>query len=334
MEVHVFMYSLSIICKVLFMVIYLSAFILFVAVDAVKAFKKREHWVPGKALVLSALTINVLAFVDTTTNYSTSDQFEELSLLLHDQLLIDGGRLSICVFIGYLLPGMVGSRSENDLRLIAAFALGLFGQILTEVRNVFHDKKIFKGYIRERTQETFFHWFILSTSVFFVSFIFLIFASCSTVLAGYTIRSILSKRIPVILGGDEMMVRGGEDPENQSTKDLKTCWNDFETEIFKSWIVARASQPNYVISRSVVNSAAAQVVSLCVILSILKTRWLHGNYDKTLHYLTNDKQLILLFELCAMCGFFLVGWAVICCRWITTLIYFTKLTNYIDASTR
>ncbi|XP_057840108.2 uncharacterized protein LOC131050000 isoform X2 [Cryptomeria japonica] len=324
MEVHMLLKSLAFICRGLFMVIYLSAFTLFVAVDAVKAFNKREHWVPGKALVLSALTISVLNFVDTTTNNSASDAMEKLSFLLHKQLLIDGGRLSICVFIGYILPGMVGSRSGYDLRLIAAFAICLFGQILSELHNLYDDKKTFKNYIRKRVHETYFHSFILSSSVFSVSIIFLICASCTTVFAGYTIRRILSKRIPVILGGDEMMVGGSGDPEIQSSKDSKKSWNDFEEEIFKSWFVARVSQPNYVISRSVVNSASALVVSLCVILALVKTKWLHGNYHQTLRYLLNGNQL-LLFELCAMFGFFLVGWAVICCRWITALIYFPKL---------
>ena len=61
----------------------------------------------------SALTISALKFVDVTTNDIESGPLKWLKYLLHEKLLIDGGRLDTYVSIAYFLLGMVASRSER-----------------------------------------------------------------------------------------------------------------------------------------------------------------------------------------------------------------------------
>jgi hypothetical protein len=73
-------------------------FITLVLLDVWKAFRRKASWIPGKALALSALTIQLLLFsdhLDVSITSSNHLQNMQLILLVEEQLLIDSRRVMI-----------------------------------------------------------------------------------------------------------------------------------------------------------------------------------------------------------------------------------------------
>ncbi|GLJ14461.1 hypothetical protein SUGI_0233820 [Cryptomeria japonica] len=294
----------------------LAYFIYLIQSDAQKAYKKRAHWIPGNAFILSALTIQVLSYLDTSTvNISDKPNYKEMILLLGNHLLIESQRLIICVFMGYLLPGMARPGSGGQWGDISALAITLITDITTELYFLHESKDLFRLLTNRKTvQKTDYNsnfdmaaefekqpsirtWFMVSSVGILVSVIFLILFLVCAIVAGNTIRGILSQRISAALSSEKT--------EN-SWK-----WKWVEEEVFKSWIVARTCRPEYVIARSVLSSGAGMVVTLRIILSILKFNFVQ--YKSVL--LLNDgldelRKARLVFQY----AFVLVGWTVVCWR--------------------
>jgi hypothetical protein len=70
----------------------------------------RVIWILRRALVLSAFIIQLLSFTDYShiSVYlgNTYKKKEVVAVLVKNQLVIDSGRLMMCVFMAYFLPGM------------------------------------------------------------------------------------------------------------------------------------------------------------------------------------------------------------------------------------
>lgn len=86
-------------------------FTFFLSLNAWKAFKRRAHWIAGQLMVLNALTIQIFyLIVHFNPNVKSKDIYVrnvQIQLLMEDQVLTDCRRVMICVFITYLILGMV-----------------------------------------------------------------------------------------------------------------------------------------------------------------------------------------------------------------------------------
>ena len=90
-------------------------FIIFVGLDIREAYKKGVHWVPGRALILNVLTIQIMVFVE-----QQSDQALLGQNLNYEKTSADGGvdkdnfimihttRVMLCVLVALFLPGLAG----------------------------------------------------------------------------------------------------------------------------------------------------------------------------------------------------------------------------------
>ncbi|GLJ14462.1 hypothetical protein SUGI_0233850 [Cryptomeria japonica] len=305
----------------------LAYFIYLIKSDAQQAYRKGAHWLPGNAFILSAFTIQLLSYLDmSTVNISDKPSYSEMILLLGNHLLIESQRLIICVFMGYLLPGMARHGSGGQWGDISALTISLITDITSELFFLHKSKDLFRLLTEQKTvqkidygyqyemaeqfkqQPSIRAWFMVSSVGILVSVIFLILFLVCAILAGNTIRGVLSQRILASL----------------PSKETEKSWKGFEEEVLRSWIVARACRPEYVIARSVLSSAAGMVVTLRIILSLLKFSYVQYKSVILRHDgLDELRKVRLVFQWV----FVLIGWIAICWRWMTAVIYFPRLKN-------
>ncbi|GLJ06601.1 hypothetical protein SUGI_0042810 [Cryptomeria japonica] len=301
-------------CGMSFGLFYFTCLILLDIWNAIKS-KPRTWWIPGKALILSALSIQVLSYLDySNISFSDTPNHTDIAKLLGNQLVIDSGRLVICVFIGYLLPGMATRGSARASSDIVALVVSLFTAIISELFYVHKAGnvilKVDYNYVYDFFDQWQHNpkikiWFIVSSSVFLVAIVLLILLLVSAILAGKTVRCMLKQRINSAISLNK-------------PHQAKECWEKFEDEVLKSWLLCRAAQPQYVIARSVLSSSTGLVVSICIVLFIAKTLKLRSNiihYDDGLDWLRHTT-----FGL--QCLFVALGGLVIFRRWFRAVIYF------------
>jgi hypothetical protein len=281
----------SCVCAVLFLILLLW--------DVYKALKRRALWTPGVALVLSALTIQMLGLIDFwDIRYKDQKQDknkEAADLLREDQLVIDCRRLMICVFIGYLLPGMVRSGWFRVWSDIGGLVLAVLLHMLFELYFVW---KFIPG--PSKQSESF--WFFVSGTTLFTSTVLLLLLLSCAVLAGKTIRKLISLKVPVALSCC-------------NSPEKRVCDN-IGDHVLKCWIVVRASQPDYVMARSVFSPLAGLVVTVSVVIFVVK--WI------CIHLPRRDYDIVHRITVGIEFAFVLVGWIVILFRWLTAVIYFPR----------
>ncbi|GLJ27022.1 hypothetical protein SUGI_0529710 [Cryptomeria japonica] len=279
--------------------------------DARKAYKKREHWVPGKALVLSALTIQLITlFNGQSTSLRDSDfsSYEgpitpELltDSLKNDLLMIRIGRVMICVFVAYLLPGMARAASKNYRTRLVALLLTISFQSVSEIYGM--NARRNKEYLTNGKAAG--SSFTLSTITVLGSIaLLLLILSCAT-FASKSIHDLISQKIPLIL-------------KNPVVTDYGS-WQSVEDKVLHSWIATRICNPEYIIARSELIAAAGVIVTVCIGASIAgwimegTTKHFRSRFD-WLKYTTIGLQ----------CLFILIGWAVVCWRWVTAVVYYGR----------
>ncbi|GLJ06602.1 hypothetical protein SUGI_0042820 [Cryptomeria japonica] len=272
--------------------------------------KPRTWWIPGKALILSALSIQVLSYLDySNIRFSDVPNAQGVAKLLGNQLVIDSGRLVICVFIGYLLPGMATRGSAEASADIVALVVSLFAAITSELFYVYKAEKEdytniydFLSEFSDNPQKV---WFIASSSVFLLAILLLILFLVSAILAGKTVRCMLKQRIISALSFNNL--HQGEE-----------CWEKFDDEVLKQWLLCRAAQPQYVIARSVLSSSTGLAVTICIVLFVAKTLKLGSNILHLHDGLDWLRHTIFVLQ----CFFLLLGGWVIFRRWFMAVIYF------------
>ena len=279
----------SCICAVVFLILLLW--------DVCRALKRRAHWTPGVALVLSALTIQMVGLIDFwDMRYKDHNQekLEDVSILLtEDQLILDCRRLMMCVFIGYLFPGMVRSGWTCVWSDVGGLVLAVVLHMVLELYFVWK-------FNRTKQSESF--WFLVSGTTLFISSVLLLLLLSCAVLAGKTIRKIISKKVPLAVSYCSF-------PE-------KRLCDNIGDHVLKCWIVVRASQPDYVMARSVFTSLAGLVVTVSGLIFVVKWNCIHlprHNYDM-MHRITVGIEF----------SFVLVGWIVIFFRWVIAVMYFPR----------
>lgn len=286
-------------------------FTILLSLDAYKAFKRKAHWIPSESLVLSALIIQLLTFIDNfNLNVHSNDQHvknNQIYNLIANPLRFNIRRVMICIFISYLLPGVVHSGLRTVWSDIGALALTVLWDMTYEVYFLLK-------LIKEETPSTSNirlwrlctscrMWFTVSYFTLFTALVWLVVLLTCAVIAGKSIRNIISQKVPLALSCCSNY------PEKQE------CHN-IENHVLKCWVVSRASQPDYIMARSVFISFAGLVSTVCFVLLVATCAWEFSLF------LTLDivGYLIYLVRLI----FILIGWIVVLYRWFTAVMYFPR----------
>lgn len=292
-------------------------FIYLIGADTLKALKKRAFWIPGDALVVSALTIQVLNLLDGHSNI-LKELLDGQPLngedVKNNLFMIHTSRVMLCVLLAYLLPGMARPGSEDDSwNQLAALGLSIFLHISSELFSV--NKRLSESGLY-LVSSYFYFWphakkvtrgsFIVSGVIISLSLIWLIALLSSAIIANKGIRDIIRQKIPKILA--------------RQSNDTENSWPAVEQQVFRSWIVARACYPEYIIARSVLATSAALAVTICIISSIIG--WLVQGpivilFDSAASWL---KFITTYLEVV----FILIGWAIISWRWLTSVAYYGR----------
>ena len=87
--------------------------------------------------------------------------------------------------------------------------------------------------------------------------------------------------------------------------------NNIQIHVLKCFIVTRASQPYYIIARSVFSAFAGMVNTVCFLFIVVRWIWISK-------YLIDPPFFYIQFL------FILIGWIVLLFRWFTAVLYFPK----------
>ncbi|KAH9305012.1 hypothetical protein KI387_009416, partial [Taxus chinensis] len=234
--------------------------------DAKKALKKREHWVPGKALVLSALTIQLITLFNAQSAALRDNDFSSnegagtiqggqllADSLKNDLLMIRIGRVMICVFVGYLLPGMARAASKNYRTRLVALLLTISIQSVSEIFAISRrrDGDSSAAYDKAGGSSS----FTLSTTTVLGSIVLLLLLlSCAT-MASKTIHDVVSQKLPLILRDPDGIDYGS--------------WQSVEDRVLHSWMATRVCNPEYIIARSALIAGAGLIVTVCIVASMV-----------------------------------------------------------------
>lgn len=313
-------------------------FIALILVDIRKAVKKGSFWVPGHALVLSALTIQLMNFVEERSallNRALVEQYSncttnvanvqimnnkvQSTLLIAEDLdktealkdilfMVHCSRVMLCVLIAFFLPGMARPGYEEKWTTIAALGFTVFLHIFSELLSVRRRLGIVHLVSYFFYFSNFYQindvWVILYGAIISGSLVWLLELLICATIANKGIRNITLQRIPFIL----------HNPSAQNS------WNAVEDQVFKSWIVARAFYPESIIASSVLATSAALSVAACLLLSIIG--WiiqtpLTRKLDVPGFRL---KFTITIVEIL----FSFIGGAIICWRCLTSVVYYGR----------
>lgn len=289
-----------------------AIFVTLLLLDVWKAFGRKATWIPGQALVLSALTIQFLLFIDhlQVTRNSSDQELKDVQwiLLVKEQLVANIKRVMMCVFIAYLLPGIVSGGLKIVLANVGALALTVIYHMAYEAYFlVTYYLEISNDHLNALLLECQcghdMGWLLPSYIALSLAMILLVVLLSCAVTAGKTIRNMMSQKVPSALS-----CCCSNSAEN------RLC-NNVADHVLKSWIVARASQPDYIMARSVFSAFAGVVVTVCDVLLVLLVRWKHVRlppyrFDK------------IVFA--TQCAFVVMASMVVVFRWFTAVLYFPR----------
>ncbi|GLJ13580.1 hypothetical protein SUGI_0215730 [Cryptomeria japonica] len=203
-----------------------------------------------------------------------------MGMLAENQLRMDAARLTMCVFVGCLLPGMTTMGTVGRWSNVAALFVTLSFHIATEIyalQNVNNSK----------VQCEAGPWGV----VLLLSASSLLLLLRAVIFSGKLMRSLLSKEVSGRL-------------ENQGVE-----WKTLRSEVMKSWAAARAWKMGYFVL-SLFSSGAGMIVTICVVIMDIKA----GFRSSLLHQ--NNERGNLTFYLHPQCIFIFVGWILMLCRWL------------------
>lgn len=291
-------------------------FISLLGVDTFKARKKRAHWVPGHALVLSALTIQVMNLLnaESTLLKEILDNRKPLNgeVVKNNLFMIHSSRLMLCMIVAYLLPGMARPGYEDSWGKLTALAVSMFVNIFSElfvVHRRLSDSSLsvitYYFYFWPHAKQVTEYSFIVSSMIISISLVWLILLlSCAT-LANKSIRDIIAQKIPIILANQGNAIA-------------------VENQVLKSWIVSRACYPESIIARSVLSTSAAVAVTVCVLISI--AGWLVQG--PVIYVFPGVKSWLKFITTNMEVTFILVGWAIIGWRCLTSVAYYGRWQSW------
>eukprot|EP00253_Pinus_taeda_P028195 PITA_28195 len=292
-----------------------AVFLVLIGQDLRNAIRKGANWVPGHALVLSALSIQALNFVENQgllldRMLYSSNLKKPLSddVIKSSLFMIHSGRVMLCVLVAFFLPGMARPNYQEKWTKIIALGLSVFLDILSEllsVRRRLGHSSLFLATnfinISPHARRVNLASFIVSGAIISTTLIWLIVLLICATLTSKSIRNLTTQRILYILGNPKA--------EN---------WKAVEDQVLKSWIVSRACHPESIIASSVLGSSAAFGVTACVLFSI--AAWIVqgpgmkfvGGAEFWLKFIITVMEVI----------FILIGWLIVCWRWLTASAYY------------
>ncbi|GLJ13403.1 hypothetical protein SUGI_0211540 [Cryptomeria japonica] len=206
-----------------------------------------SSWVPRNLFVLSALTIQILGYVDVqkVNVFGTSNE-KELQVLVDNQLRMDAARLTMCVFVRCLLPGMATVGILGRWSNVAALFLTLAFHIATEIYAL---QNVNNSLVQSEAGP----WFIASGVVLLVG------ASSLLLLLG-----------AVILSGK--FFREFTRPDDIDVQSQGVEWKMLRSEVMESSVAARAWKTHYFIISSMYSPGAGMMVTICVVAVKMRCR--------------------------------------------------------------
>ncbi|GLJ08560.1 hypothetical protein SUGI_0091320 [Cryptomeria japonica] len=201
--------------------------------DVYTAYKRGAKWIPGRAVVIYALCLQLIGYLDVqNVSIQSKDKDQQLEVLVSSQLSVDSSRLVLLVFVGYLLSNLAST--SGFWTNIAALFTSLSTHIAIELFVAFQSRVIEKDRVVKGETGI---WVIVSGMVLLESILFFSFAIWVAIIRGRFIRDNLGSRIPLAL-------------ESLKNNNETISWDTCKSEMLKSWIVARVCQPEYVLTRS------------------------------------------------------------------------------------
>lgn len=300
-------------------------FIILLVVDIVRAFKKGVFWVPGFALVLSALTIQIMTFIEAQSDEALLSQSTDSSRTLQDNqvgkknlFMIHTSRIMICVLVALFLPGMVRARSEEKWNKFTAVGLSVILDILSELLT------IYRRSARNSTSYSLhgISWalFLESDVLISISLLWLILLLICATGASKSIRTTATQSIPFILANPDLAHKEFilANPDLAHEEYLRAIGD----QVLKSWIVARICSPESIITKSMLISSAALAVTVCIISSV--AGWVvHLPHPIIAISASAESSLLNIIALLELV-FILIAWAVIVWRSLNSVRYYRR----------
>ncbi|GLJ39033.1 hypothetical protein SUGI_0795660 [Cryptomeria japonica] len=285
----------------------ISVISVFVAWDIVKACKRRDKWIQGSGLTLTALSVQFLGYFDAQNVNRKSK--EELKILVNNQLSIDSARLVLCTFLACVLPGVAFHSSGGRCSNIAALAVSLSLHMATEI------------YLLENVNDPAFRnggrtMFISSSVLLLVAAISLVLYIGLAIINCKFTRDRLNHKIAKMVEGtvQSKILKG-------KLKSKMLVTNKFDA--FKYWAIVRGCQQEFWLVSSAFSPAVLMVVTTCVAVVVAKAI----SRQSLLHNINNSVR----WTLCFQCVFILTGWAIVIWRWAVFLLLYAsrgELFNY------
>ncbi|GLJ08563.1 hypothetical protein SUGI_0091360 [Cryptomeria japonica] len=291
--------------------------------DVFMAYRRGAKWLPGYAVLLYALFLQLIGYLDVqNVSMRNRHKDQKLELLVSNQVSIDTSRLVLLVFVGYLVPNLASI--YGVWVNIAALFTGLSTHMTIELSIALQSRVSEKDKVVKGQSGI---WVIVSGFVMLESIFCFSWLIVRAISRGRFIRDNLGMRISLALTpeNNSETMSALKSPENNSEtisalkspennceiiSALNNPENDSETmstevcksEMLKSWILTRVSQPEYVLKRSMFSFEVACVVTFDVMFMgvkvILLRSQLHGSFP--------------LFTL--QCIFIVLGWVVVSYR--------------------
>ncbi|GLJ14727.1 hypothetical protein SUGI_0238660 [Cryptomeria japonica] len=266
-----------------------------IAVDRAKNYVKvsRSWWIPSNLFVLSSLTIQILGYVNIqkVTVFGRPNE-TNLEMLVENQLVMDAARLTMCVFVGCLLPGMAMAGTEGRWSNVAALFLTLFFQIATEIYAL---QNANNSQIKRKAGL----WFVSSGGLLLLGASSLLLLLGAVILSGKLMHDFVGPMVSKIL--------------SKHLKKEGDRWENFRNEVMKSWVAARAWKTWYFICSSLCSPGAGMIVTICIVVMGAKV----GCRSSLLHLNNGGNNLTFYLQ-----GVFIfIGWILMLCRWFKAAIY-------------
>ncbi|GLJ11038.1 hypothetical protein SUGI_0141070 [Cryptomeria japonica] len=108
-------------------------FVALILYDITMALTRRAMWLPSKYLVLYGFILQLAAQTEVlNVSISSAHQQEQVGKLMGKQLSVDSARVTLCVFVGYLLPGLSTTAYRGVWTTMAALLVSLVYHISVE----------------------------------------------------------------------------------------------------------------------------------------------------------------------------------------------------------
>ncbi|GLJ18498.1 hypothetical protein SUGI_0328500 [Cryptomeria japonica] len=297
--------------KALFLAVYYSSFLacsgvfcLLIGWDVWRAYSKRAIWLPGKAFALTGVIVQIIVSWCVVTDGSCDQRVE---VLIHFHQLIVTGRAAVCVFIGYLLPGM----SAASVRTFVALAITISVQIASELLVLYYERRaIFSNppqpaIISSDVSLSTVTWSTKANLVQFMCIVVLgLILGCTTV-ASKTIHGLLRQRISALSSINEE-----NEFQSSNERTMSISWNDIEDEVLKSWFVARVCRIDYVIARMACD--LLEMARCTIVFSSAETKLERASLrrvfvDKKHCRLNSQVSVVFFAKLCELLSEVIVG---------------------------